>query len=179
MRSNSGNRVARGFVQVGSPGSKEPREKSYRTEDPPISGATDICNCSALRKASRWISQLYDAALAPCGLRATQRAILAQVARTGTPTVGELADDLVLDRSALAHNIKPLVRDGFLAVAVDPSDRRVRTIILTKRGRAKLDEADVLWSQVQRDFEKAYGAGNARTLRSTLNQMVSTDMEMG
>ena len=35
------------------------------------------CNCTALRKASRRISQLYDTALAPSGLKTTQRAILA------------------------------------------------------------------------------------------------------
>jgi hypothetical protein len=35
------------------------------------------CNCTALRKASRRISQLYEAALAPSGIKAMQRAILA------------------------------------------------------------------------------------------------------
>jgi len=44
-------------------------------------GEAGRCNCTALRKASRRISQLYDAALAPSGLKITQRAILAQVAR--------------------------------------------------------------------------------------------------
>ena len=37
------------------------------------------CNCTALRKATRRISQLYDTALAPSGLKTTQRAILAQL----------------------------------------------------------------------------------------------------
>jgi hypothetical protein len=40
------------------------------------------CNCTALRKASRRISQLYDAVLAPSGLKTTQRAILAQIRRS-------------------------------------------------------------------------------------------------
>ena len=45
------------------------------------------CNCTALRKASRRISQLYDTALAPSGLKTTQRAILAQIGRS-EPTRG-------------------------------------------------------------------------------------------
>ena len=46
------------------------------------------CSCTALRKATRRISQLYDAALAPSGLKTTQRAILAQISRSQPTTVG-------------------------------------------------------------------------------------------
>src|ERR1700742_1680919 len=59
-----------------------------------------LCNCTALRKATRRVSQLYDSALEPCGLRTTQRAILNQIARTDTPALGELAEVLVMDRGA-------------------------------------------------------------------------------
>ena len=50
------------------------------------------CHCTELRKASRRISQLYDAALAPSGLKTTQRAILAEIGRSEPATVGSLAD---------------------------------------------------------------------------------------
>src|ERR1700744_324157 len=59
------------------------------------------CSCTALRKASRRVSQLYDEALAPCGLRTTQRAILNNIKRAGTPSIGVLAEALVMDRGAL------------------------------------------------------------------------------
>ena len=90
------------------------------------------CNCTALRKASRRISQLYDAALAPSGIKTTQRAILAQVGRSEPATVGELAEALVMDSGALAHTLKPLERDGLVDVAIDPADRRNRLITLTR-----------------------------------------------
>ena len=80
--------------------------ESRRKQDAdPRKGA---CNCTALRKASRRISQLYDAALAPSGIKTTQRAILAQVGRSEPATVGELAEALVMDSGALAHTLKPL-----------------------------------------------------------------------
>src|SRR6202047_258099 len=85
------------------------------------------CNGTALRKATRRVSQLYDAVLAPCGLRSTQRSILIHVARAGTPTMGDLAAALVLDRSALAHNLKPLERDGFVAVVVGRKSTRLES----------------------------------------------------
>ena len=39
------------------------------------------CNATAMRKASRRLTQLYDDALEPCGLRSTQFAILAELDR--------------------------------------------------------------------------------------------------
>src|SRR5271169_439339 len=103
--------------------------------------AENLCNVTALRKATRHVSQLYDAMLAPTGLRSTQRAILVYVARYGSPTMGELATALVLDRSALNHNLKPLERDGLLQIVVDRDDRRSRRILLSKQGEAKLKES--------------------------------------
>src|ERR1700744_924092 len=89
------------------------------------------CNCTALRKASRRISQLYDTALAPSGLKTTQRAILAQIRRSEPTTVGDLAEALVMDSGALAHTLKPLERDRLVAIAIDPDDRRNHLISLT------------------------------------------------
>jgi DNA-binding MarR family transcriptional regulator len=131
------------------------------------------CNCTSLRKASRRVSQLYDAILAPCGLRTTQRAILNHVSRAGTPSVGELAADLVMDRGALAHNLKPLERDGYVRQEVDPHDRRNRVISLTEEGRAKLGESELLWARAQRKFDKAYGAAASVALRDALALIAS------
>jgi DNA-binding MarR family transcriptional regulator len=127
-----------------------------------------VCNGTALRKATRRVSQLYDAVLAPCGLRSTQRSILIHIARAGTPTMGELAAALVLDRSALAHNLKPLERDGFVAVVVDAADKRNRLVTLTAAGRAKLAESQGLWRQAQHRFEASFGAEQASALRQSL-----------
>jgi DNA-binding MarR family transcriptional regulator len=131
------------------------------------------CNCTALRKASRRISQLYDAALAPSGLKTTQRAILAQISRSEPTTVGKLAEALVMDSGALAHTLKPLERDGLVDVAVDPDDRRNRLITLTQRGRAKLAETDALWAKAQRGFEAAFGRAESESLREALRLLTS------
>ncbi|WP_158928296.1 MarR family winged helix-turn-helix transcriptional regulator [Acidisphaera sp. S103] len=127
-----------------------------------------VCNGTALRKATRRVSQLYDAVLAPCGLRSTQRSILMHIARAGTPTMGDLAAALVLDRSALAHNLKPLERDGFVTVVVDPADKRSRLVTLTAVGTAKLDESQRLWRQAQHRFEATFGPEQATALRQSL-----------
>jgi DNA-binding MarR family transcriptional regulator len=138
-------------------------------------GERSRCNCTSLRKASRRISQLYDLALAPSGVKATQRAILAEIERSEPTTVGGLAEALVMDSGALAHTLKPLERDGLVAVATDPEDRRNRMITLTPRGRAKLAETDALWAKAQRGFEAAFGRGESESLREALRLLISED----
>jgi DNA-binding MarR family transcriptional regulator len=133
------------------------------------------CNCTALRKASRRISQLYDTALAASGLKTTQRAILAQIGRSEPTTVGKLAQALVMDAGALAHTLKPLERDGLVSAEVDPDDRRNRRIALTRQGRAKLAETDDLWAEAQHGFEAAFGRAKSEALREALRFLVSDD----
>lgn len=113
----------------------------------------NTCNCTALRKASRRISQLYDSALSSCGLKTTQRSILTEIRRSQPTTVGNLATALVMDAGALAHTLKPLERDKLVAIDIDPQDRRGRLIPLTPQGRRRLAASDVLWEHAQRAFE--------------------------
>ncbi len=131
------------------------------------------CSCTALRKATRRISQLYDLALAPSGLKITQRAILAQVRRSEPTTVGNLATTLVMDSGALAHTLKPLERDGFVAIEVDPADRRNRLVRLTRQGHAKLAETDILWARAQAAFEGAIGGTGSEQFAETLRLLIS------
>lgn len=132
-----------------------------------------VCNGSALRKASRRVSQLYDAALEPCGLSGSQRSILVHIARAESPTMTELANAMVLDRSALARNIKPLERDGYITQSPDAYDGRSKRIALTESGRAKLAESHRLWRKAQNRFEEVYGAERAAALRTALGEIFS------
>jgi DNA-binding MarR family transcriptional regulator len=135
-----------------------------------------LCNCTALRKATRRVSQLYDSALEPCGLRTTQRSILMQIARSGNPPpLGELAEALVMDRGALTHSLKPLERDRLVEIRIDPEDRRNRLVALTAAGRKKLEESQALWKRAQQGFETAFGVAKSAALREALEFVVSED----
>jgi DNA-binding MarR family transcriptional regulator len=131
------------------------------------------CSCTALRKASRRVSQLYDIAMLRGGVSINQRGILAQIGRSVPLTVGKLAEALVMDPGALAHNLKPLERDGLTTVTVDPNDRRRRLIALTAAGRTKLAETDALWAEAQRSFEAAFSQVASETLRAALQVLVT------
>jgi len=128
------------------------------------------CNATALRQASRRLTQLYDAALEPCGLRSTQLAILSELAHWSTdpPTLAELADALAIDRSSLGHNLRPLEREGLVVLGESAVDGRRRHIALTSEGKAKWREAVRLWRVAQERFEHVFGRSEAAALRATL-----------
>jgi DNA-binding MarR family transcriptional regulator len=134
-----------------------------------------VCNGAALRKATRRLSQLYDMVLAPSGLSASQRSVLVHIERAGSPTMTELAYAMVLDRSALARNIKPLERDGYLVQRPDNEDGRSRRVELTPAGRAKLNESNRLWRNAQNRFEEVYGEQRAAALRVALAEIYSDE----
>jgi DNA-binding MarR family transcriptional regulator len=136
-------------------------------------GEPGRCHNTALRKAVRRVSQIYDAALAPCGLRSTQRSILVHIARAGCPSIGALAQALVLDRSALTRNLKPLERDGLVASVPDEADRRSRRVRLTSAGLRRLRESASLWQDAQDRFEGEFGIEPARALRSMLDRVAA------
>lgn len=128
------------------------------------------CNATALRKASRRLTQLYDDALEPSGLRSTQFAILAELNRHGKapPTMAELAHALVTDRSALGHNLRPLERDGYVTLEESDEDRRRRHVVMTSQGKVKFREARPLWARAQERFVTVFGESAAADLRATL-----------
>ncbi|MBB5371754.1 MULTISPECIES: MarR family winged helix-turn-helix transcriptional regulator [unclassified Janthinobacterium] len=134
---------------------------------------TLVCNGAALRKASRRVTQLYDGLLAPCGLTISQRSVLVHVQRASSPTMSELAHAMVLDRSALARNLKPLEREGYLVQTHDEHDGRSRRVSLTPSGRAKLKQANLLWRKAQTRFEKTYGPERSAALRLALADIFS------
>ncbi len=133
------------------------------------------CHCTALRKASRRLSQLYDLALAPSGLKTTQYAILAHVGRREPVTVSALADALVMDAGGLAHTLKPLVRDGLVAITLDPDDRRNRLVRLTVHGKARLQTCRKLWATAERGFDAGLGSRRSKALRDAVQRVVSDD----
>ena len=132
--------------------------------------SSEVCFATAVRKASRRMTQLYDDALESSGLKSTQFAILHEIATRGDapPTMGELAESLVMDRSALGHNLRPLERDKLLALEASEADGRRKLVALTAKGRARYGAAAPLWQRGQDRFAAVFGKAAASSLRATL-----------
>ena len=126
------------------------------------------CNCFSARKAARHITQVYDTILAPSGLRSTQYMILAVLNERGPLSVNELADVMVMNRTTMGKNLRPLERDDLVTVSVSDLDRRSRTIALTRHGSKMLDRAYPLWKAAHSSFQKRHGKQFLEDLRGML-----------
>ncbi len=118
------------------------------------------CACFNIRKTARAITNLYDTVLQPTGLRSTQATLLMAIAVAGTPTISRLAEYLVMDRTTLARDLKPLEDQGLVRITPG-GDRRTRQVQLSDVGRAKLREIIPLWEQAQAKIIAA-GLGHER-----------------
>ena len=110
----------------------------------------DRNNCIhfSLRKASRAVTQHYDAILQPTGLRGTQFSILSVISYLGQVSISDLADRLVMDRTTLTRNLKPLDKNGLVEVSPG-EDRRVKIVKLTPTGCNALKKALPYWEEAQ------------------------------
>lgn len=117
------------------------------------------CTCFGLRKAARAVTQMYDQALKPTGLRATQISLLMAAKLAGPRGVAELAELMVMDRTTLTRNLKPLLDQGLLEHVPSP-DRRRRPIAITSAGQRVLTQALPHWREAQ--ARMAEGLGHTR-----------------
>jgi DNA-binding MarR family transcriptional regulator len=132
------------------------------------------CNCYALRQAARRVTQLYDRALAPLDLRATQYSLLVEIERLGPISLIPLAEAMVMDRATLGHNVRPLLAQGYVNLSVG-HDRRSREVSLTERGRKILHKARPLWQHAQAVFERDVGVEEAAQLRAQLDRVATRE----
>ncbi len=98
--------------------------------------------------------------------------ILGVVSLAGPETIGRLAERLVMDRTTLTRDLKPLEREGLVEI-VQGEDRRTRTVTLTKRGREALARALPLWKKAQARIVEDLGEERLRSLLADLSHTVS------
>ena len=138
---------------------------------------SELCNCLALRQATRHVTQFYDQFLAPAGLRTTQFSILARLRRLGPVTISALAADLVMDRTTLGRNLQPLEREGLVAVVKGRTDRRSREIRSTDSGAERLCTAVEGWVKARAGFKAVFGEQRSSELRTLLHAVSASELE--
>lgn len=122
--------------------------------------------------AARAVTQLYDTALQPAGLKATQFTVLAKLDSLGAQPVTRLAETLILDRTTLTRNLKPLERDGLVRI-VPEADQRVRKVSITDAGRQRLETCLPLWEQAQNRIHARLGTAPWSDLMDGLEETIA------
>lgn len=116
----------------------------------------DNCLAFNLRRADRLLTQIYDEALRPAGIRVTQYSLLVAMRAMEPVTMSALSAQLGLDRTTLTRNLKVLETEG-LARSDAGEDLRERHVALTDKGHAALNVAFPLWKAVQNRVETHLG----------------------
>jgi len=124
------------------------------------------CTCFKLRKLTRAMSRLYDQRMAAVGLKTTQYSLLANAARSARP-VADLAEHLGMERTTLTRNLKPLLDAGWVELKPG-ADTRQRIVTITDAGRAKVEQAYIVWRAAQTEFETLLGRDAVRALHQQL-----------
>jgi DNA-binding MarR family transcriptional regulator len=137
-----------------------------------LAAALDTCACFNFRKVSRAVTQLYDEALHPSGLRSTQLVILLSVAVQPSSNISQLARRLVMDASTLNRNLRPLVQRGLLKL-VSGEDGRRKQIALTEEGRGAIDAAVPYWSAAQKRLVGLFGRQRYKELTRQMSTVIS------
>ena len=126
------------------------------------------CACFNIRKSARVLTQHYDTAMQPIDLRATQFSILAMLSAYTGITVTELADHLMMDRTTLTRNLRPLETQGLVNTRPG-DDKRTRVIELSKKGKNKLEKAIPLWKKAQKQVTEHMGENRFNDFLAELN----------
>ena len=146
-------------------------QRSVQPDKAQCAEATRVCACLNLRKAARAVTQLYDQALQPTGLRSTQFVILVAVHVYEPATLAALARELVMDRTTMTRNLKPL-ETAKLIRRTTARDGRTRLLHVTDRGRRLVGDALPLWERVQRRFVERVGGQKWQAMLGGLSQAV-------
>ena len=129
------------------------------------------CLCASFRRASRALTQLYDADLRPTGLRVTQFTVLQALSLAGEISQKELGGLLAMDSTTLTRTLGLLVKEGWIAERRG-ADRRERRLRLSSAGRRRLDRATPVWQGVQRRLESRFGARRWQELFNVATELL-------
>src|ERR687886_2754720 len=114
------------------------------------------CIAVRLRLLNRVVTNLYDDALRPLGLKVSQLNLLVVTAKLGLAQPAKVCNLLQLDTSTLSRNVERMRAKGWLEV-VPGEDARTQPFRLTVQGLRLLERAVPAWEQAQQQAEELLG----------------------
>jgi len=128
----------------------------------------DTCLCLHVQRAARALARRFDDALRPVGLTNGQFSLMMSLNRPAPPPMKPVAELLAMDQTTLTAALKPLQRQGWVEIVINPKDRRECLLQLTPEGKAALAAAVPIWKATHADIEKQLISGNGDDVRRDL-----------
>jgi DNA-binding MarR family transcriptional regulator len=130
------------------------------------------CLVVRLRLLNRVVTNIYDDAFRPLGVKASQLNILVVTARLDLARPADVCDRLQLDTSTLSRNVERMRARGWLEV-VDDADGRAQPFRLTREGRKLLERAMPAWKKAQDKVKKLIGADTVASIDDAVERIRS------
>jgi DNA-binding MarR family transcriptional regulator len=127
------------------------------------------CISTRVRQLSRIVTRVYDDALRPLGITASQFTLLTQLAQQDGITAVEIGHALDIEKSTLSRNLKRLLKDGHITMD-PPAGRRGRGLHLTSKGAQAIQQGYPVWREAQTRTLAVMGPESRGTLDVFLTQ---------
>src|SRR5919106_3336745 len=125
------------------------------------------CACFALRRATRAVSRMYDDFLRDAGLNITQFSMLRVICAEKELSISTLGRYMVMERTSITRALAPLERDGLIH-SRPGTDKRIRVVSVSSKGRKLVDDAEPKWRQAQEALLGTIGEDRWRAMRTVL-----------
>ncbi len=137
---------------------------------PEIDTIARTCIAVRLRLLNRVVTNLYDDALRPLGLKVSQLNILVVTAKLGLAQPARVCDILQLDASTLSRNVDRMRARGWLEV-VPGEDARTQPFRLTPQGKRLLERAVPAWERAQQQAAELLGKDGVALLAKAAGKL--------
>lgn len=128
------------------------------------------CIAGRLRLLNRVVTNLYDEALRPIGVKLSQGNVLAVTAKLGVARPAEVCEILELDTSTLSRTVDRMVENGWLEILSD-EDGRSHPFRLTEQGKRLMEKAIPAWEKAQVEAEKILGDDGLHLLDTAIKRV--------
>lgn len=141
-----------------------------------IDTISKTCIAVRLRLLNRVITNFYDDALRPLGLKVSQLNILIVTARLGLARPIQVCEILQLDTSTLSRNVERMRAHGWLEI-VPEEDARAQPFRLTPQGRRLVEKAIPAWEEAQRQAADLLGQDGIVLLNKAAGKLREAKIE--
>ncbi len=130
------------------------------------------CLVVRLRLVNRVVTNIYDEALRPLGVKASQLNIMVVTAKLGLARPADVCERLQLDTSTLSRNVERMMAKGWFEVVAD-DDGRTQPFRLTAKGRRLLERALPAWEKAQKKVKELIGADAVAAIDAAVRRIRS------
>ncbi len=126
------------------------------------------CLAVRIRLLNRTVTNIFDDALRPLGVKVSQLNVLMVVAKRGPISPGGVCRLLNMEKSTLSRNVQRMRTRGWLKVYQGDSGRE-QVLELASPGRKLIEKSLPFWKKAQAQTEAMLGQQGARSIHRAAN----------